>query len=149
MEITKKQIFSFIFLLLAVFSVSFVSFSPTPAYADNTLLEGQEGLSDVGRVFGGDRAKGDIRSRIVDLVLIALTFLAVIFLVLVVFSGFKYMTSGGNSDKANEALKLLRNAVIGLLIVIASWMIARYVIVMTNRVVRNAADVTQYPTNGM
>ncbi|MFA6514154.1 MAG: hypothetical protein WCT50_02595 [Patescibacteria group bacterium] len=146
MEITKKQIFSFIFLLLTVFSTSFLAL---PVRADNTLIEGQEGFTDVGRVFGGEKAQKDVRSLIIDFVLIILTFLAIIFLVLVVFAGFKYMTSAGNKDKTDEAVKLLRNAVIGLIIIMASWMITRYVIVMTNRAVQNSADPTYYPTRGM
>jgi heme/copper-type cytochrome/quinol oxidase subunit 2 len=146
MEITKKQIFSFVFLLLTVFSMSFLA---RPVRADDKLLVGQEGIKEIGAVYGGDKVQKDPRALITDLVLIVLTFLAVIFLVLTVFAGFKYMTSAGNSDKTVEALKMLRNAVIGLFIVLASWMIVRYVIVMSNRAVSNASDVTTYPTRGM
>jgi hypothetical protein len=147
MEITKKQIFSFIFLFVAMLSLA--SFVAVPVQADSTLAEGQVGLNDVSRVFGGTRAQGDVRALAIDFVLIALTFLAVIFLILVVFAGFKYMTAGGNQDKTAEAVKLLRNATIGLVIILASWMITRYVLVMTNRAVKNAADVTTYPKVGM
>jgi hypothetical protein len=147
MEITKKQIFSFIFLFVAIFS--FATLSILPAQADETLREGQVGLNEVGRVFGGSRAEGDVRGLAINFILITLTFLAVIFLVLVIFAGFKYMTAGGNQDKTTEAVKLLRNAVIGLFIILASWMITRYIIVMSNRAVKNAADVTTYPTYGM
>jgi hypothetical protein len=49
MEITKKQIFSFIFLFVAMLSLA--SFVAVPVQADSTLAEGQEGLNDVSRVF--------------------------------------------------------------------------------------------------
>jgi hypothetical protein len=147
MEITKKQIFSFIFLLFA-FSPVFLSPLTQPAQADQTLTDSQIGLSDIGTTFGGSRAQVDPRMLAANIITIILGFLAVIFLGLTVFAGFKYMTAGGNSDKTAEAVKLLRNAVIGLLIVLAAWMITRYVIVILNRAVKNA-DTTFYPTTGM
>ncbi|QQG52331.1 MAG: hypothetical protein HY931_03280 [Candidatus Falkowbacteria bacterium] len=147
MEITKKQIFSFIFLLF-VFSPVFLSPLASPARADETLTNSQIGLSDIGTVFGGSRAQVDPRFLVANIITIILGFLAVIFLGLTVFAGFKYMTAGGNSDKTAEAVKLLRNAVIGLLIVLAAWMITRYVIVIMNRAVKNA-DTSTYPLVGM
>ena len=145
MEITKKQIFSYIFLFFSFFSF----FGITPTKADETLLEGQEGLTEIKTVFGGERAERDIRDIITDFILIALTFLGVIFLVLTIWAGFKYMTSAGNSEQTSGAIKLLRNAVIGLLIIMTSWMITRYIIVMGNRAVSNSADPTYYPRTGM
>ncbi len=148
MEITKKQIFSFIFLLSIIFPIALLTISVSPAKADNSLTEGQVGFTEIRQVFGGDKAEGDVRSILVNVILIALGFLGSIFLVLVVIGGFKYMTAGGNSDKTVEAVKLLRNAMIGLVIILAAWIITRYTIVMTNRAVKNA-DTTIYPKTGL
>ncbi|HZJ41168.1 MAG TPA: pilin [Candidatus Saccharimonadales bacterium] len=147
MEITKKQIFSFIFLLF-VFSPVFLSPLAQPAHADQTLTDSQIGLSDIGTVFGGQRAQVDPRFLATNIITIVLGFLAVIFLGLTVYAGFKYMTAGGNATQTEEAVKLLRNAIIGLVIILAAWMLTRYVIVILNRAVKNA-DTTFYPTTGM
>jgi len=146
MEITKKQIFSFIFLFLALTPV-FLAAGSQPALADQTLTDSQIGLSDIGTVFGGDRAKVDPRYLAATLISTILGFLAVIFLGLTVFAGFKYMTAGGNSDKTAEALKLIRNAVIGLIIVLSAFMLTRYFIFTINRAVKNAD--TTYQNFGM
>lgn len=146
MEITKKQIFSFIFLFLA-FSPVFLLPLAQPARADQTLTDSQIGLSDVGTAFGGTRAQIDPRVMVATIISTILGFLAVIFLGLIVFAGFKYMTAGGSSDKTNEALKLIRNAVIGLIIVLSAFMLTRYFIFTLNRVVKNA-DPT-YQQTGM
>jgi hypothetical protein len=57
------------------------------------------------------------------------------------------MTAGGNSDKTAEALKLIRNAVIGLIIVLSAFMLTRYFIFTINRAVKNAD--TTYQNFGM
>ncbi len=147
MLFTRKHIIS-LFLLLLVFSPGIIfSKLVTPAQADDKLVNGQEGLNEVSLVFGGIDAEQDIRYMIVRVISIILSFLAVIFIGLTIFAGIKYMTSGGNQDKTLEALKLLRNAVIGLVIVLSSWMVTRFVIIMLNRVVKNQ-DLT-YPAVGM
>jgi len=38
------------------------------------------------------------------------------------------MTSAGNEEKAREALRLLTNAVIGLIIILVSWFVTRYIV---------------------
>lgn len=53
--------------------------------------------------------------------------LAVIAVVLVIFAGIQWMTSGGNEEKVTAAKNLLRAALIGLVIILAAYGIALYV----------------------
>lgn len=62
----------------------------------------------------------------------ALAFLGVIFLVLTVYSGFQWMTAGGNEEKITEAKKRLINAVLGLMIVLSAYSITWFV---TNKLI--------------
>ena len=119
-----------------------------PVLADTSLVEGQTGLSEVGSVFGGTRAEQDPRALIANMISIALGFLAVIFLGIVIVAGFQYMTAGGNQEKTTKALALLKNAVIGLVIVLAAWALTRFTLVMLNRAARNM-DTQFYPQVGM
>ena len=145
MRISKKSISAFILSIFFVLPlVSFSYFSPL-ALADQDLVRGQVGLREVGSIFGGRRAEQDPRGLVVNIILIALGFLGIIFLVLTLVAGFQYMTSGGNQEKASKAMALLKNAVIGLLIVLAAWAITRFTIVMLNRAARNH-DIDFYPT---
>ncbi len=143
MIITKKHIFSLLFLsfltLLAIFP-----FAPAiPAQAqDNTLYQSQTGMTDIGAVYGNKTT--DIRQIILKVVSIALGLLAVIFLCLTLFAGFKYMTSGGNEEETRKAIKLLTNAVIGLVIIMLSWAITRFIILRLNAAINNNVNA-YYP----
>lgn len=50
------------------------------------------------------------------------------FVVFIILGGFKWMTSRGNKDAIDEARKTIVNATIGLTIVLASYIIVRFVI---------------------
>lgn len=64
---------------------------------------------------------------VVKIINIALGLLGIIAVCIVIFAGFKWMTAGGNEDKVDEAKKLLKNGVIGLAIILASWGIVTFI----------------------
>lgn len=66
-----------------------------------------------------------IITRIIN---IALGFLGLIAVVLIIYGGFVWMTSGGAADKVDQAKRILKNAIIGLVIIISSWGIVSFVI---------------------
>lgn len=142
MRITKKRVLAFIFL--TAFSLMSI-ISLLPARADETLINSQTGLTNVGQMAYGKKTPTDIRITVARIISIVLGFVGVIFLALTVFAGFKYMTSGGNEEKAKEAVGLLRNAVIGLVIILAAWLITRYSIIVLGKAVNNNVDLFYSP----
>ena len=66
-----------------------------------------------------------VASRIVNVIL---TLLGTVATVIVLVGGFKWMTAGGNEDKVGEAKKLMAAGVVGLIIVLAAYSIATFVI---------------------
>ncbi len=70
----------------------------------------------------------DLRTIIARIINLALGFLGTIALLIIVYGGFKWMTSNGDEEKVEEAKKLLKSAVIGLGIILASWAIATFII---------------------
>ncbi|MDD2257750.1 MAG: pilin [Patescibacteria group bacterium] len=60
---------------------------------------------------------------IATIIQVLLGFLGVIFLILTIVSGFKWMTAQGNDDEVKKAKKTLTNAVIGLVVVLAAYII--------------------------
>lgn len=146
MGIIKKHFISLVIIMVLFAPLFLSSFLIRPVGAQDLLVQ-QEGMSEVKTVFGGFRAEQDIRQIAVKLILIALSFLGIIFLGLTIYAGFLYMTAGGNQEKTSESLKLLRNAIIGLLIIAVSWAITRFMIIMLNRTAKNM-DVTGYPVFG-
>jgi len=57
-----------------------------------------------------------------------LSLLGVIFLCLIIYGGYMYMTSMGNEDKVLRAKKIIQDAVIGLIIILGAYGITRFVI---------------------
>lgn len=57
-----------------------------------------------------------------------LGFLGVLAVAMIVYGGFTYMTSAGNEERVKSGRAILTYAIIGLLIVILSWVIVRVII---------------------
>ncbi len=58
----------------------------------------------------------------------ALSFIGVIFMVLILYGGYLWMTSYGDSQKVDKAKDLITGAVIGLVIIIAAYTITNFVV---------------------
>jgi Zn-dependent protease with chaperone function len=72
--------------------------------------------------------KEDPRAIVARIINTAMMFLGIIAVVIVLIGGFKWMTAGGNEDKVSEAKKLMGSGVVGLVIVLASWGIAQFIV---------------------
>lgn len=84
------------------------------------------GLSDVGEGAGlSDRELPEIIGSFIQ---VFLGLLGIIFLVLVLYAGFLWMTAAGESDKTDKAKKLLTQAIVGLVIILAAYAISGFVV---------------------
>lgn len=63
-----------------------------------------------------------------SLIGIALSFLGIIFLCLIIYAGFVWMTSAGNQQKVMHAKKILQNAIIGLIIILSAYSITSFIL---------------------
>ena len=72
--------------------------------------------------------KTSIPAFVGSIIGIALSLLGVIFLILIVYGGFLWMTAYGDKTKLDKAKDLITNAVIGVIIVIAAYTISSFVI---------------------
>ena len=66
-----------------------------------------------------------VASAIINTVLGIVGVLAV---VMIIYGGFLWLTSGGNEEKLSQAKTLLQNVVIGLFIILASYAIANFIV---------------------
>ncbi|KKP91560.1 MAG: hypothetical protein UR94_C0015G0010 [Parcubacteria group bacterium GW2011_GWA2_36_10] len=57
----------------------------------------------------------------------ALSLLGVIFIIMIILAGFKWMTASGDPKKVEEARDNIKNAVIGLAVVLAAYAITYFV----------------------
>jgi len=73
-------------------------------------------------------AERDPRGIAASVINVVLGFLGIIAVGLILYAGFKWMTAAGNDDKITEARKLLVAGVIGLIIILAAFAIANFVL---------------------
>lgn len=75
---------------------------------------------------------------------VALSFLGIIFFGLIFYSGIRWMTARGNTDTVTEAKTTLESAVIGLIIVLASYAATQFVLdkLLVGATSSGAASVT-------
>jgi len=83
----------------------------------------------LGLEYGADTglSKRDIRFTTARIINTVLGLLGMISVVIVAYAGFKWMTAGGNEENAASARKILFSGVIGLVIILSAYSIARYV----------------------
>jgi len=70
----------------------------------------------------------DIRLTIASIINVALGLLGIIAVVIIIYAGFVWMTAGGNDDRIKEAKAMLINGLVGLIIIVTSYAVARFVI---------------------
>jgi hypothetical protein len=116
MKIFLKKISLFLILILAVFlTVDFVS--------AQQLDTGQQQVDDT--ILLDDPDPRVVAARIVQ---IALGFLGILALALIVYAGYIWMTSAGNAERIEKAKNILKNAIIGLLIILSAFGIVSFII---------------------
>lgn len=79
-------------------------------------------------VAAGVGAGADIITIIGRIIYILLGFVGVIFLILLLYAGFLWMTSAGDPAKITKAKDYIKNAIIGLLIITSAWAITAFIL---------------------
>ena len=126
-KIKKHLLAAFLLSLFFLSQLALIQFSsPSPAQAESKLWKDQVGIETIGDQAFGDQTPKDVREITVLVIKVFLGFLGIIFLVLIISAGFKYMTSAGNEEKVKEALDQIKTGVIGLIIIMASYAITSY-----------------------
>src|SRR3989339_731333 len=116
----------FILIIIFLFGVSDFVFAQTGA--NNLLWGGQAGNIQSGTGLGST----DIRIVIARVIQIFLGFLGIIAIVLIVYAGWLWMSSAGDSSKIDKAKKTLIAAIIGFIIILASFGIVSFLLKVLN-----------------
>ncbi|MCK4539781.1 hypothetical protein KAU09_01350 [Candidatus Parcubacteria bacterium] len=74
--------------------------------------------------FGDPKSLPEIIGAIIG---VFLSLLGVIFLILIMYGGFLWMTSGGKEEKVLIAKKTIENSIIGMIIILSSYAITQWV----------------------
>jgi hypothetical protein len=112
------------YLLSLVFVVSIFAI-PAATFAITDVQVGIDSASPAAGLGLGEKSPLETATALINT---AMLFLGIIAVCIVLLAGFKWMTAGGNEDKVGEAKKLMASGVIGLIILLSAWGIAKYVI---------------------
>jgi hypothetical protein len=115
------------FMVIAVLFA--MAISVTPALA--------QGLGDALNSLGNFQAESglpqaDLYQTVGRIINILLGLIGLILVVLIVYAGFLWMTSQGDSKKVDTAKGIITNAIIGLLVTLLAYGIAQFVLVALN-----------------
>lgn len=93
----------------------------------NFGLEGAAVESGLKRQGAKEGTATTVQTAIGQIIGLALSFVGVIFLLMMIVGGFMWMTAGGNEDQTGKAKKILTSAIIGLVLIFAAYAITAFV----------------------
>jgi hypothetical protein len=131
----RKQIG--VFLGLVIFcSLQLWLASPTRAAS----LWGQQlGKEEVGGVFGvSNGTPADAKDLVVSIIQYLLGFLGLLMTIIIIWSGWRWLTAGGDEKKVETAKSHLLSAVIGGVIIIAAYVITYFVEETARKMITNS-----------
>lgn len=111
-----------IFVVTALSSLFLFSIFLAPALARDL-----GGLEETAQTAGIDRPGANPTQAVTQIVQWVLSFVGVMFLILMIYGGFTWMTSGGNQESIKKAQKIVGSAVVGLIIVLSAYAITLYI----------------------
>ncbi len=85
------------------------------------------GLETTAKTAGINRGVTDPTTATANLISQVLSYVGILFLILMIYGGFMWMTAAGNEERVKTALKVVASAVIGLIIVLSAYAITRFV----------------------
>ena len=127
-KIFLKNLTAFAVIMMMLVPALFVAM---PAGATGTNLSdivwdgGDTNIDSVGNVTGLGNA--DPREIAASVIKVMLGFLGIIAVLIILYAGFLWMTAAGNEDKITQAKGMMSAGVIGLIIVLAAFGIATFV----------------------
>ena len=119
----NKPFISAVILLLLI-AGSFLGYSLALPEA---LAQGGYGLEEAGEEAGLPQ-ETNIGALVGKILRYVLGLLGIILVVIIIIGGFMWMTSAGNPEKVQKAKAIITNGIIGLVIIVFSYIIANFII---------------------
>jgi len=127
-----KTIHKNIILTLIVMFLLLGGLSPVMAQTSGTYkFNSQSGLNLTAFVSGyetGAITATPLETVIGRSITILLSLVGVIFLILIIFGSFTWMTAGGNEEKVKKAMSTIMSSLIGLIITLSAYVISYFLI---------------------
>lgn len=126
MKLFKKIKFVLI-IIMGIFLISSnIAYSQgSPLQTDNIKTQTDAFQLSSGYTATGD--SGSVSNIIAKIIFIALSILAIVFIILIIIAGFQWMTAGGSEEQITKAKKNISNAVIGLVIILSAYALTWFI----------------------
>ena len=127
------KFFKIILLIICIFTIFSLVFATNINYtqAETAIGKFNKSLNNSAKGMGyavkGDDKHQTLPQRIGTIIQIVLTFLGVIFLLLMIYGGYIWMLARGNEQEITKAKDIIKNSIIGLIIVLAAYAITAFV----------------------
>lgn len=116
-------------------------FGSQVAFASVGEIQGQlQAAAEEGAGYGEPQ---DPRVTAAVIIRTALQLIGIVFLVLMIYAGFLWMTAGGNEENITKAKNILKASIIGLIIILASYSITYFAMYLAI-----GGDARRIPTSG-
>jgi len=120
-----KKINKIFITLASIIFFTLPGFVLAQSAANNTLM-GR--LSSVGSAAGYNTSGNVSVSTIVGIVIrTVISLLGMVFIVLTILAGFKYMRANGNEEEVKKSIQSIKESVIGLVITLSAWTIWTFI----------------------
>lgn len=114
----STAIIAIIFVLLSFFNIALAQSS----MADILMSAGETGADFA------PATKISVSEYIGSIIQYLLSFLGVIFICLIIYGGFLWMTAAGDSEQITKAKDIIMSSVIGLVIIISAYTLTYYIL---------------------
>lgn len=113
-----------------IFLTCFICVIAVPyfVFAETDALKGLEQVGETSGPYTAVNDQNNINTTIGRVISIGLSMLGIIFIILIIYAGFNWMTAQGDEEKVNKAKNTLKTAIIGLIIVVLAYAIYQFII---------------------
>lgn len=118
-----KKIITLIFVLAIFININIAQ----AALIDNSDMPSQVESFRESAGFSSANGSASLGGIIATVIKAFIGILAIVFIIILIMAGWKYMTAGGNEEKTKEALDSIRRAIIGLIIIFSAYAITYFV----------------------
>lgn len=128
MKYTKKISAAIFILIFLLNFTSLMNVHITRADIYEGALNQMIALSKTSGYSSDGEPTAEIEEIVAHIIEYVLSFLGVIFICLIIYAGFLWMTASGDSEKITKAKSILINAIIGVIIVLSAYVITAFVL---------------------
>jgi len=122
----KKSIVSALMLIALTTGIIFTFGSVANAQGNYNFTD-NSGLSNTGKTAGFDTANSTSLEGIISIIIYAfLGLVGIIFMVLIIYGGFIWMTAQGSEEKVKHANSIIMGSLFGLIITLAAYVLTYF-----------------------